>query len=245
MLEPFFLAGDGPDLLLTYHPPGGDVSDEITLICAPFFGEYHRTHLALRELAISLSAAGQHVIRFDYRGCGDAFGQVHSLGDWQADLHRAIAEARAISGCHVINVVAVRAATLLLPVHLDEVSRVVLWDPVWQGQPYLTGYLDLRDRSVFRNRWLTRAARASIKDELFGFPLPAALSRDIHAADVREAFACSNLPVTSVVTRSDGGAPPGVTKRRVTFACNWLTRSDDVLLPRPVLEELHECVLNR
>jgi pimeloyl-ACP methyl ester carboxylesterase len=246
VIEPFFLSGDGPDLFLTYHPPSGAFASEITVICSPFFSEFHRSQLALRELAIALSAAGQHVFRFDYRGSGDSFGEAESLAAWAADLNRVIEEARDITGAAALNLVAVRAATLLLHDALERSSvtgRVVLWDPVWRGEPYLTSLLQIRDEAVFRNRWLSGAGRRLIKDELFGFPLSPQLAGDIRLADTWGQLSGASHSVTAVCTVSAESQPDGVSVRPVTYDCQWLHSSEDVLMPKPVLEEISECVL--
>ena len=115
MIEAFFLGDDLPRLFVTYHPPGNSYSDEITVICPPFFGEYMRVQICLRELAIGLSSAGQHVFRFDYRSTGDSYGDAAdvSLSAWADDLARVISEARDVTGCYIVNLVCVRAGSLV------------------------------------------------------------------------------------------------------------------------------------
>jgi alpha/beta superfamily hydrolase len=50
--------------------------------------EYMRTHLALGELSLALAEKGQHVLRFDYRGIGDSFGELCDVtaSDWLEDI---------------------------------------------------------------------------------------------------------------------------------------------------------------
>jgi alpha/beta superfamily hydrolase len=42
------------------------------------------THLVLRELSMAFAERGQHVLRFDYRGTGDSFGELGkvTVADW-------------------------------------------------------------------------------------------------------------------------------------------------------------------
>ena len=56
----------------------------LTVICPPLFSDYMLTHLVLRELAMALAERGQHVLRFDYRGTGDSFGELGkvTVADW-------------------------------------------------------------------------------------------------------------------------------------------------------------------
>ena len=79
MIEAFFFGEDGNEIFGTYHAPGGMGTDALTVICPPLLAEYMSTQVALRELAISLSAAGHHVLRFDYRGTGDSAGDIADM----------------------------------------------------------------------------------------------------------------------------------------------------------------------
>ncbi|MEL6300060.1 MAG: hypothetical protein AAFV47_10600 [Pseudomonadota bacterium] len=244
MIEAFFLNGDDPDLFVTYHPPGDAMVDQITIVCPPFFGECQRTQLCLRELSISLATAGQHVVRFDYRGTGDSFGEPESLSAWSNDLRRVVSEARELSGCHTVNLVVVRAAALLLPRWLeraDAVGKIVLWDPIWQGTPYIDTYFQHRKMSNFRNRWLTNADRKSVAGELLGFPFPEALARELEGADITGWTAPAHT--VAIYTEPPPADAPQLNSRQVRFGCNWHQFSDDILMPGPVLEEIRQCLL--
>src|SRR5256885_15079409 len=72
MHEAFFFGPSDRQVFATYHPASGGSGQVLTVICPPLFSDYMRTHLALRELAISLAERGQHVLRFDYREIGRA-----------------------------------------------------------------------------------------------------------------------------------------------------------------------------
>ncbi|MEL7022838.1 MAG: hypothetical protein AAGL69_03760 [Pseudomonadota bacterium] len=229
---------------MTYHPPSGAFSDEITVVCPPFFGECQRTQLSLRELAISLAAAGQHVVRFDYRGTGDSFGDAPSLDAWSEDLERVIAEARDLSGCTRVNVAAVRAATLLLPIWMSgaqSMGRVAVWDPVWHGRRYLEEYFAYRASSNFRNRWLSAADRKATGGELLGFPFPESLAESIEASDYRDWT--PPVDIAAIYTEQPPADAPAINAKQIRFKCRWGTFSDDILMPGPVLEELRECLI--
>jgi predicted alpha/beta hydrolase len=60
---------------------------------------YILTHLVLRELAMALAERGQHVLRFDYRGTGDSFGELGevTVSDWLEDIALGVREGREIS----------------------------------------------------------------------------------------------------------------------------------------------------
>ena len=60
----------------------------LTVISPQLFNEYMCTHLALGELSLALAEKGQHVLRFDYRGTGDSFGDLCDVtaSDWLEDI---------------------------------------------------------------------------------------------------------------------------------------------------------------
>src|SRR5260370_27609992 len=72
------------------------------------------TDLVLRELAMALAERGQHVLRFDYRGTGDSFGELGkvTVADWLEDIALAVREGREISGSSMVRLLGVRAGAL-------------------------------------------------------------------------------------------------------------------------------------
>src|SRR5262245_40621910 len=57
-----------------FHQPAGQWSGTRVVLCAPLGYEGPFAHLALRELAYSLTSGGAAVLRFDYSGYGDSAG---------------------------------------------------------------------------------------------------------------------------------------------------------------------------
>src|SRR6202171_251981 len=150
MHEAFFFGPGSQQVFANYHPARGGAGQVLTVICPPLFSDYMRTHLALRELAISLAERGQHVLRFDYRGTGASFGEIGEIGvcDWLEDIALAVREGREISGSSVVRLLGVRAGALLACRSAgasSDVQRLVLWDPVPDGASYLQA---LRRRQV-------------------------------------------------------------------------------------------------
>src|SRR4051812_15685981 len=99
MMEAFFFGPASRQIFAAYHPPAGG-GRSLTLICPPLFSDYMRSQLALRELAVALAGSGQHVLRFDYRGTGDSFGELAevTLADWLDDIRLALREGLELTG---------------------------------------------------------------------------------------------------------------------------------------------------
>ena len=231
-----------------YHPPIGGSGQVLTVICPPLFNEYMRTHFALRDLAISLAARGQHVLRFDYRGTGDSFGDLGevSVSDWLGDIALAVREGREISGSSVVRLLGVRAGALLACRSvgaLDDIHRLVLWDPVPDGAKYLQAMRRVQGAIIVRGLSLSDAKRRETVHEYAGYRLSERMVKEFHSLD---ASTYSNVPKCKlhiVSTSSEAGFPvPGVLQDVAQFACNWETEIENLLIPKPVLERLRACL---
>ena len=248
MHEAFFFGPGDQQVFANYHPPSGGAGPVLTVICPPLFSDYMRTHLALRELAISLADRGQHVLRFDYRGTGDSFGEIGEVGvcDWLEDIALAVREGREISGCSALRLVGVRAGALLACRSIDscaDVERLVLWDPVPDGAGYLQMLRRAQAALCERNLYLSRPERREAMSEYAGYALSERLLEELRRVD---ASAYSSIPrgkLHVVSTSSAAGFPAqGVAQDVAPFACDWDTLADNVIVPRPVLERLVACL---
>ena len=249
MIEAFFLAVGRYELFAVYHASSDPGSEVLTVVCPPLFSEGMRTQLALRELAIALAEAGQHVLRFDWRGTGDSTGTLSEmrLADWLADVPAIIAEGRDITGAGRVNLVGVRAGALFLCAALKggpRVGKIVLWDPVPSGADYCAQLRRIQWRMLDRNRYLSRADRRLAAQELGGQRFSAELEDDVQALD---AGTYSGLPAercTAIVTDDASRfGDKGFERRLIRFNCNWETDSEDIMLPQPVLEGVRACLV--
>jgi len=106
------------------------------VLCNPIGWEYLRAHRTLRLLAGRLADAGFDVLRFDYSGTGDSWGDIAetaTLAQWFDDTEAAIEELCGVSGSSRIALVGLRhGAAIAAEVaqrRPEDVERVVLWDP--------------------------------------------------------------------------------------------------------------------
>jgi alpha/beta superfamily hydrolase len=248
VIEAFFFGPHNERLFATYHPPAGGSARSLTVICPPLFSEYMRTQLALRELAIALAAKGQHVLRFDYRGTGDSFGDLDevAISDWLEDIQLAIREGRDVSGCAIVQLFGVRAGALLACQAAGacaEVQKLVLWDPVPNGAGYLEDLRHVQAEILERNRYLSRTERRQAMHEHGGHCLPERMLKEFHSLD---AHVYSSVPKQKlhVVSTSPAADFPveGVSRDVARFTCDWETPTEDQMLPQPVLERLTACL---
>jgi pimeloyl-ACP methyl ester carboxylesterase len=140
-LDPLFFGRSDAPLYGVYHPPLRNPRSEAVLLCYPFGQEYMRAHRAFRQLALLLTRAGNHVLRFDYRGTGDSNGEMDEVTpqEWVEDIGTAVDELRELAGPVSLTVVGLRLGGLLAGVACHgraDVERLVLWDPVLSGDDY-------------------------------------------------------------------------------------------------------------
>ncbi|MHC4380651.1 MAG: hypothetical protein ACYSU1_06140, partial [Planctomycetota bacterium] len=74
------------------HTPTGNMDRHAgVMLVNPLGHEYIRNHRAFRILADRLAFKGFTVLRFDFLGTGDSWGNLEDVGfaDWLEDLHLA------------------------------------------------------------------------------------------------------------------------------------------------------------
>lgn len=220
----------------------------LTVICPPLFSDYMRTHLVLRELAMALAERGQHVLRFDYRGTGDSFGELGevTVSDWLEDIALAVREGREISGSRMVRLLGVRAGALLACAAArasSDVQRLVLWDPVPEGTGYLESLRRFQMAALERNYYLGRAERREAMHEYAGYTLSERMVEEFHLLDASVYSSVPKGALHVVSTSSAAGFPvQGVPQDVAPFVCNWDTLASEVIMPRPVLERLVACL---
>lgn len=140
-MSAFFFGPAEEQLFGYYHAPlRGDAG--AVVICAPWGLEYQYSHRALRVLGQRLAACGYHVLRFDYSGTGDSWGSTTEadLDRWGLDVGHAIREIQKLSGRARVDLVGLRvgaAVAARAAGDRSDVDRVVLWDPVVDGDVWL------------------------------------------------------------------------------------------------------------
>ena len=201
MIPTFF---GSPPLFGIHHPPvrrpaGGR---DAVLLCPPIGHEHTRCHRAFRVLSQALSRAGHHVLRFDYRGLGDSWGDPGEGGveQWCDDIDNALGELAARSRTERIAVVGLRAGGLLAAAALGRhlagrkptVRRLVLWDPVLSGKEFLDNAADLQETfqsDPWRFPALLFGERSAEPPEagsrLLGYDYPPAMREPLERLDLK------------------------------------------------------------
>ena len=143
-----------------------------------------KAHRALRQLAVRFSRAGFHVLRFDFRGCGDSAGDAAqaNLEAWKRDIIAAVEELRDRSGVSRVAVVGLRlGATLALLAagNRRDIAALALWEPVLNGRDYVAELASVAANWSTGNRIEAAALPAGICCDVMGFSLTERLAESL------------------------------------------------------------------
>ena len=117
----------------------------VWVFCNPFLEEKVYTESVYKSFADHLAENGYAVMRFDYLGDGDSEGILEdiNLNDWRTDIVDACGFAKNICQVPSINLFGLRlGASLAYDVASKlNINRILLWDPVLDGEDYLNQLL--------------------------------------------------------------------------------------------------------
>jgi pimeloyl-ACP methyl ester carboxylesterase len=148
-------------------------SGKVVLLCYPGVQEYNMAHWAFRRLSAMLAREGFHVLRFDWSGTGDSWGQTADATPetWVGDVRDAVQELRDASGASSLAIVGMRLGAAMATIACADrvvADELVLWEPVVRGRRYIE---ELEDLDARENTRLLKRVPAR-RRELVGFPFP-------------------------------------------------------------------------
>jgi pimeloyl-ACP methyl ester carboxylesterase len=269
-VNPFFFGPSSQPLYGVYHPPHSQLGRTTAVVlCYPLGQEYMRAHRAFRQLALLLSKAGFHVLRFDYYGTGDSagFGEQGTIEQWTQDIGLAIDELKEMAELDDVALVGLRLGGTLAAYaahRREDVSHLVLWDAVGRGSSYLER--ELRPHATGPTLTTSTVAADSVKPStsdvidravgVMGFPLSSALLASLAKLDL---FSLATNPATErfIVVSSDTPeqrklADAWSNDGRCTFLCvpsegNWNEVDDfgSALIPQAIIRAIVDHLSNR
>lgn len=190
---PYYFGSSAQPLFGVYHPPPPNQAKNIgVVLCYPLGHEYLRGHRAFRQLADMLAESGCHVLRFDYTGTGDSWGELNdtSVEQWQQDIEVAIQELRDMAQVQNISLLGLRFGATLASLITKEslkINKLILWDPIIKGTRYIEDLKALHLAKLI-DPMLYDSPRTHDTgndfNELVGFPVPRAMQNSIMAIDL-------------------------------------------------------------
>ncbi|MFT6990060.1 MAG: alpha/beta superfamily hydrolase [Paraglaciecola sp.] len=139
---PFFIGPRDKQLFATLSSPRRNSNGQAVLLCYPFGQEYMRAHKSFRQLASLLNRAGFHVMRFDYAGTGDSFGDGKNTRytDLLNSAQTALDHLKSASNFTKIHLVGLRLGALIsaqLASQNSFIDKLILWDPITNGKRFI------------------------------------------------------------------------------------------------------------
>ena len=170
-----------------YHPPRkARIRPISAVLCNPFGNEYVAAYRTTRVLAEQLSESGVSVLRFDYYGTGDSKGASKdvSIAQWLRDIEAAIEEIQGASGAERTSLIGLRLGGTLAALAAaprNDIDRVVLWEPVLNGQKHIELHLERHKAWLQEDRC---RAEDSSANEALGHPLTDSLIDEVKQLDM-------------------------------------------------------------
>jgi len=135
-------------LFAIHEPAAPTPQTRAAVLCQPLGPEYTYAHRAMRQLALRLTMAGYHTLRFDYYGTGDSAGPDTEVvtADCERDVESALEALADIAGVSRLTMIGLRmGANIAADVAVrrrGDIEKLVLWDPiVCDGLSALAGAL--------------------------------------------------------------------------------------------------------
>jgi len=152
---PFFFLGGTCRLFGIFHEAEKKSQDTGYVLCYPFAEERLWAQRVYVEFARELARRGNPVLRFDFMGNGDSEGKFEDadVEIWLSDIACAVRTLKTkVPGLNNVGLIGLRfGATLAaLSAVRNNVSRLVLWDPVIDGNHYM--------QEILRSNLMTQAA---------------------------------------------------------------------------------------
>jgi exosortase A-associated hydrolase 2 len=258
---PFFLKTERGERFCLYYapPPGGECRGALIYV-HPFGEEMNKSRRMAAMQARAFAAVGFGVLQIDLFGCGDSGGE---FGDarwniWKRDLVAAwswledrVAAPISLWGLRLGALLALDFARSLE----NAIDRIILWQPVVNGESFLTRFLRLRltheillaDAGVEKNTG-TNAMRNSLRAgnplEVAGYELSPEMAAAIDILQAAELFV-TRCPVHWFEIVAEPGRSMTAAGAKVVTA--WKQNAVDLhlhlvpCLPFWATQEISEC----
>ena len=229
-MESLYFGSSDKQLYGVFHSANPETyQSRAVLMMYPLAQEYMRIHRAYRRLADALSQDGMDVLRFDYAGTGDSYGEFESasLREWQENAITAYEELSAMCPDTRVDVVALRAGTVIARelINRYKVNRLVMWEPKTADALYLSELEDdIRKKGRSRSNFIDERGSLHYNGFCYSSRLREELCRggwgDLRFSNINQILAIStrdNDDIREIADRS----PDNVNTATVDGPSDW------------------------
>jgi len=204
-MNPFYFGTSERRIFGIYEPAAlGSKRKRAAVLCYSWGPEYLYAHRTMRQLAIKLSMAGVHTLRFDYFGTGDSGGDAADtdLKGWESDIALAIEEIKDMVDVTKVSLIGLRlGATVAASVATKlwkEIDALVLWDPIVSGKEYQLS-LDPGERERWHGGPKAAGESAQVR-EASGFVCSTSMIRELPALNLGDMISPPRTRTLMLVT---------------------------------------------
>ncbi len=230
-IAPRFIDSPQGRIFILHHSPRDLKPHSGVVLVPPFAEEMNKSRRMLTLVAEALAERGFHVMLPDFYGTGDSEGGFAdaSWSGWLEQLDCSINSMKRDYGIEHYSLLAVRSGALLAAQYLQqsyaaEVEKWALWQPVVDGEVYLTQFLRLRLAadmlSGSKEKETTKILKQLLANgeevEVAGYGLTSAVTDGLAASSL-ENITPDLLPPTSWidVVASEGQSSPLINRKLV------------------------------
>lgn len=236
-LEPFFLAAARGERFCIFHPAAAAARGAIVYL-HPFAEEMNKSRRMAALQSRLFSAGGFAVLQIDLFGCGDSSGDFGEArwDIWMQDVELAVnwIRRRAPGPLYLWGL---RLGALLAVDYAAHAAQsfagLVLWQPIVNGQQFLTQFLRLRVANEMIADGLAKTSTQDLRDtlgagtalEIAGYDLAPELAHAIDRLKLAE-IARGDVPAHWFEVGPEADRPLSPASRRAADA--WIARDVDV-----------------
>lgn len=236
-------------IFVSIIPPKRNNLHEAVLLCYPFGQEYMRAHKAFRQLANLLSRKGYTVMKFDYPGTGDSYGDGKYIGyhDWLEEAQSALNFLKSETQYNDIHIIGLRLGALVaaeLARNNAFIKKLVLWDPFVSGDSYIQDCTtQLSDPTLeSRDIW-----------NIHGYPLPEIFREQVTSSNIEKMSFSETVNITQALSHENEDSTiihrahnNQVTQKVIGPASDWnyVDMIGSILMPTKLIQNIVSTLSN-
>ena len=186
-------------IFVSVIPPKRNNLHEAVLLSYPFGQEYMRAHKAFRQLANLLSRKGYTVMRFDYPGTGDSYGDGKDIGykECQEQAQTALDFLKNETKYEDIHLIGLRLGALVAAELAEKnacIKKLVLWDPYISGDSFLQDCMSQISEASSQSKetW-----------NIHGYPLPKVVRQPLVSSSIKNMTIAETLHIYLVLSHEN------------------------------------------